>query len=110
MANNIDRTRTFVIREGLSFTFLYLLAFTILMGYPMVHYYVHPGKLGYFGSEFIWITLVLLIPLQNLGMMLSHHEFIRTLAKKFRIALFFYVAGMSVVGIMYVTLIKICGA
>lgn len=93
--------------EGFTFTLLYLLAFTALMGYPMVHYYQHPGNPGYFGKEFIWIAVVLLIPLQNLGILLSHHTFIKNLAKKFRILLFFYLIAISVAGILYITLIKI---
>ena len=93
--------------EGFIFTFLYLAAYSLLMLYPAVHCVLHPGKLGYYGTEFIWISLILLIPLMNLGMMLSHHSFIKSLPKISRIILFFYLILISVTGILSITLIKI---
>ncbi|MFH1515957.1 MAG: hypothetical protein ABIG42_10920 [bacterium] len=93
--------------EGIIFTFLYLAAYSILMLYPAVHYYLHPGRQGYYEKEFVWITLILLIALQNLGMMLSHHSFIKYLPMRSRVTLFFYLIFISVVGILYITLIKI---
>lgn len=107
MEKTSDHPNRAVSIEGFVFTFLYLAAYSLLMLYPAMHYYLHPGNPGYYGKEFVWITLILLIPLQNLGMMLSHHSFIRNLPKNSRIILFFYLIFTSVTGIIFITLIKI---